>query len=172
MMQQPHAVASATVGIGPAQKDSHHDMKTTDATVATRAKVNILINKKDEVLDIKTTHGLDVRTLSNIFGENPPNSNGLDLYLISGQSNAQGHTTDAFWSLTGNVSYWSDLKELFKQDLNQDQWNQELYQLIDSVHDEYETGPPEVIATLRDEVIRLQQLGLLNGMNERLSFGK
>ncbi len=144
-----------------------------DASVAIHAKVDILIDKKNEVLGVKTTHGLDVRTLSNIFGDNPPNSNGLDLYLISGQSNAQGHTTDAGWSITGNASYWLDLKELFKQDLKQVQWNQELYQLIDSVHDdEYETGPPEVIATLRDEVIRLQQFGLLNGINEPLSLGK
>jgi len=143
-----------------------------DATVAIHAKVDILIDKKNEVLNVKTTHGLDVRTLSNIFEYNPPNLNGLDLYLISGQSNTQGHTTDAGYSITGNASYWSDLKELFMQDLNQVQWNQELYQLIDLVHDnEDKTGPPEVIATLRDEVIRLQRLGLLNGMNEPLSLG-
>ena len=149
------------------------NISANDASVAIHAKDDILINKKKEVLGVKTAHGLDVRTLSNIFGDNPPNSNGLDLYLISGQSNAQGHTTDAGWSITGNASYWLDLKELFKQDLKQVPWDQELYQLIDSVHDdEYETGPPEVIATLRDEVIRLQQFGLLNGINEPLSLGK
>jgi hypothetical protein len=29
MTQQPHAVASATAGVGSAQKDTHHDMETT-----------------------------------------------------------------------------------------------------------------------------------------------
>jgi hypothetical protein len=99
-----------------------------------------------------------------------PLNNPYDLFLISGQSNAIGHT-NARESLTRGDEYWSDLMHLFKQDLNQSQWNQELYKLIDSVH-VYENGPPEVIANLRDEVIKLWQFGLLNSIDEPLSSGK
>jgi hypothetical protein len=140
---------------------------TNNATVAIHAEGAILVDKEGKVLDVKTTHDSDARPLSN-----PPNSNGLDLFLISGQSNAIGHTT-LECSMTRSESYWADLMRLFKQDLNQVEWSKELYQLIDTVHvDEYETGPPEVIATLRNGVVKLWQLGLLNGINKSLSFGK
>ena len=33
MTQQPHAVASATAGVGSAQKDTHHDMETTTSEI-------------------------------------------------------------------------------------------------------------------------------------------
>ena len=138
-----------------------------NATVAIHAEGDVFVGKEGGVLDVKTTHDSDARPLNN-----PHNSNGLDLFLISGQSNAIGHTT-LECSMTRDESYWADLMRLFNQDLNQVQWSQELYQLIDSVHDdESETGPPEVIATLRDGVVKLWQLGLLNGMNKTLSLGK
>ena len=96
-----------------------------------------------------------------------------DFFLFSGQSNAIGHTTSD-QSTTRNVTYWMNLLHLFN-DAEQngdtsDVWKDKLYTTIQSVHTAAD-GPASVITLLRDEVVKLQGLGLLNGLNQSLSTG-
>ena len=49
-------------------------------------------------------------------------------------------------------------------------WKEKLYTTIQSVHMAAD-GPASVIRLLRDEVVKLQGLGLLNRLNQSLSLG-
>jgi len=53
---------------------------------------------------------------------------------------------------------------------NGDVWKDKLYTTIQSVHMAAD-GPASVIRLLRDEVVKLQGLGLLNRLNQSLSLG-
>ena len=108
---------------------------------------------------------------ANLFGSSTTETR--DFYLFSGQSNAIGHTT-SYQSITRNVTYWMNLLHLFN-DAEQngdtsDVWKGKLYTTIQSVHTAAD-GPASVITLLRDEVVKLQGLGLLNGLNRSLSTG-
>ena len=99
---------------------------------------------------------------ANLFGSSTTETR--DFVLFSGQSNAIGHTTSD-QSITRNVTYWMNLLHLFN-----DVWKGKLYTTIQSVHTAAD-GPASVITLLRDEVVKLQGLGLLNGLNQSLSTG-
>jgi hypothetical protein len=57
-----------------------------------------------------------------------------------------------------------------------DVWNDKLYTTIQSVHTAAgltaADSPASVITLLRDEVVKLQGLGLLNRLNQSLSTGE
>jgi hypothetical protein len=106
---------------------------------------------------------------ANLFGS----SIERDFFLFSGQSNAIGHTTSS-QSITKNVTYWMNLLRLFNEAEQNggtsDVWKDKLYTTIQSVHTAAD-GPASVITLLRDEVVKLQGLGLLNRLNQTLSTG-
>jgi hypothetical protein len=97
----------------------------------------------------------------------------VDYFSFAGQSNSVGHTTSG-QSISKNGTHWASLMRLFNESEyigTSQTWNQRLYDTIQSVHT-IDTGPPSVITLLRDEAVRLQGLGLLNGLNRSLSFGR
>ena len=106
---------------------------------------------------------------ANLFGS----STERDFFLFSGQSNAIGHTTSS-QSITKNVTYWMNLLRLFNEAEQNggtsNVWRDKLYNTIQSVHTAAD-GPASVITLLRDEVVKLQGLGLLNRLNQSLSTG-
>ena len=108
---------------------------------------------------------------ANLFGSSTTETR--DFFLFSGQSNAIGHTTSSK-SITRNVTYWMNLLHLFNEaEQNGDTsyvWKEKLYTTIQSVHMAAD-GPASVIRLLRDEVVKLQGLGLLNRLNQSLSLG-
>lgn len=96
-----------------------------------------------------------------------------DYFSFAGQSNSVGHTTSG-QSISKNGTYWSNLMSLFNDseyDGISQTWKQDLYDKIQAVHTN-DNGPASVITFLRDEAVNLQALGLLNGLNRSLSFGK
>lgn len=109
---------------------------------------------------------------ANLFGSSTTETR--DFFLFSGQSNAIGHTTSD-QSITRNVTYWMNLLHLFNEAEQynggtSDVWKDKLYTTIQSVHMAAD-GPASVIRLLRDEVVKLQGLGLLNRLNQSLSLG-
>jgi hypothetical protein len=111
---------------------------------------------------------------ANLFGS----STERDFFLFSGQSNAIGHTTSS-QSITKNVTYWMNLLRLFNEAEQNggtsNVWRDKLYTTIQSVHTAAgltaADSPASVITLLRDEVVKLQGLGLLNRLNQTLSTG-
>lgn len=167
-------------------------------TVTIHATRGSLKGNEEGKIFVKATHLFDARTAeilvivvderANLFGSStnlyePVNllesemnvqaeDQSKDYFLFSGQSNSVGHTTSG-QSISRNVTYWLNLMSLFNEAENigmSPTWNQSLYDTIQAVHNS-NNGPASVITLLRDEAVKLQALGLLNGLNRSLSFG-
>lgn len=99
-----------------------------------------------------------------------------DYFLFSGQSNSIGFTTNG-QSIGHDDTYWMRLMRLFsiaEKIGTSDTWKQNLYDTIQAVHnatDKEGIGPASVVSLLTDEVVKLQELGLLDQMNQSLSLG-
>jgi len=99
-----------------------------------------------------------------------------DYFLFSGQSNSIGFTTNG-QSIGNDETYWLRLMRLFsiaERIGTTSMWKQNLYDIIEEVHNSTENeghGPTSVITHLRDEVVKLQELGLLDQMNQSLPLG-
>jgi hypothetical protein len=168
-------------------------------TVTIHATSGRLKGNEEGKISIEATHGFDAQTAeiiviivgdepANLFGSNlnvhePINLHESDMnvqaddqardyFSFAGQSNSVGHTT-SFQSISKNGTYWLNLLSLFNESeyigISQT-WNQSLYDTIQAVHTD-SNGPASVITLLRDEAVKLQALGLLNGLNRSLSFG-
>jgi hypothetical protein len=97
----------------------------------------------------------------------------VDYFSFAGQSNSVGHTTSEE-SISKNGTHWNNLMRLFNESEyigTSQTWSQRLYDTIQAVHSTA-TGPESVITLLRDEAMRLQAMGLLNGLNRSSSLGK
>lgn len=167
-------------------------------TVTIHATRGSLKGNEEGKISVKATHLFDARTAeilaivvdepANLFGSSTnvyeldnlhesemnvqAEYQSKDYFSFAGQSNAIGHTTSG-QSISGNGVYWSNLMSLFNEAENigiSPTWSQSLYDTIQAVHTS-NNGPASVITLLRDEAVKLQALGLLNGLNRSLSFG-
>ena len=92
-----------------------------------------------------------------------------DLFLLSGQSNMEGHTTSKR-SIGRNGDYWDNLKSILERGGNLDTMKQKLYKVIFKANSS--TGNKQVATTLTNGVMNLYKSALLNDLDTPLQFGK
>jgi hypothetical protein len=91
-----------------------------------------------------------------------------DLFLLSGQSNCDGYTTNG-GSLTGDTDYWITIKSILTN--GDSNMKDKLYNVTYEAN-KRKDGAEEVANTLTNELINLYNQGLLNDLDTPLTFGK
>ena len=163
-------------------EDQHSAM---DVTVRVQVGGDNSVHEKGGVL-VKATYGMDDRATSipvvienelpGVMGPPAKLEGNPDFFLLSGQSNMVGYTTTRL-SIGQNANYWMNLMRLFEdaeQNGATETWKNDLFNTIrDAGADTGQTnGPESVIQTLTNEIVKLQALGLLDGIGEPLALGK
>ncbi len=92
-----------------------------------------------------------------------------DLFLLSGQSNMDGFTTQR-GSLTGDADYWIAIKSILTN--GDSNMKDELYNVTYEANNGRKGGAEEVANTLTNELMHLYNQGLLNDLDTPLTFGK
>ena len=102
------------------------------------------------------------------------NQGDVDLFLLSGQSNMQGHTTSE-QSIGGNGNYWMQIKSILEAGGDHVGMENALFDAILAANSNNEwlsQSDADVVATtLADETMRLYTAGLLYNLDTPLSLG-
>ena len=94
-----------------------------------------------------------------------------DYFLLSGQSNMQGHSTSER-SLTGNDTYWLDIKQLLEDEVDPAIMESKLQSIIKAGQLVQHEFTESVMINLANETMKLYNQGLLNDLNTPLSLGR
>ena len=102
----------------------------------------------------------------------PPGVQGsVDFFLLSGQSNMEGHSTSG-QSLTKNDHYWMAIKSILEAGGDDaDGMEAKLFDVIYEANSEVEDLRVTVAVKLAYETMRLYNAGLLNDLDAPLNWG-
>lgn len=94
----------------------------------------------------------------------------IDFFLLSGQSNAHGHTTSGL-SIGEDDSYWMKIKSILESGGELDIMEELLYDAIYAANADH-PEPGMVATTLANETTKLYKNGLLYDLDTPLSLGR
>ena len=156
-----------------------NDPSEKDVTVTIHASDDIPKEDGGEIL-ISASCDADMRSSSIpvIIGDQPDdippieNDGGVDLFLLSGQSNMHGHTTSGS-SIGSNDDYWLEVKSILEAGGDPIVMENDLADVIYAAQTARNPNWPESVSTLlADETIKLYTAGLLNNLDTPLTLGR